>query len=371
MKKIGIITHYYNSINYGGVLQAYALTKVLQELGYNAEQICYDASYRDNSYKRKITIKSIVKKTIYKCVDRKLKKRYLKFSQFRNEEIKHSNAIYNSNNIEESNCNYEIFVTGSDQVWNLKWLHSAYFLDFVKNKKKVSYAASLGKKDFSDDELDYYKKKLKGFAAISLREKEGLDYIQKIVKVPVVQTLDPTLLLPVNEWKRLARQADRENNFEKYLFCYFIGDDVKVRKLATKYAKSRNLKIVNLPHAAGFNFSDVFFGNKKVYTAGPCEFIDLIKNAEVIMTDSFHCCVFANIFKKDFWVFDRVGKRDMNTRIYSLLDLFGNTNRFCDSADKRTIKYMSTESVDCCENEQKNFLQMKDVSMEFIKKYIN
>lgn len=352
-KKIGIVTYYYDSINYGGVLQAYALTQKIDSLGYNVEQICYKKENDDKVSNKKYLylIKKFIKKIIILWCYLKMSRRYNRFKKFR-DEIPHSMNVYTDNNIENTIKDYDIFVTGSDQVWNLTWFCPAFFLEFVsKNKKKLSYAASLGRMVLAEEEKNFFKKVLVNYSAISVREKDAVELLKNQTSLKIEHVLDPTLLLKKEEWDKISNEYTIE---KPYLFCYFIGEDRVIRKLAKKYAKKYNLKLVVLPHPAGFNFTDINFGDIKTFDAGPKEFISLIKNADYIMTDSFHACVFSTIYQKEFFAFQRNGKKEMSSRIYSLLNLFEAENHFCDMENKLNIKYIENlERIDYTKDKNK------------------
>lgn len=341
-KRIGILTYYYESINYGGVLQSYALPRVLKKLGYVSEQICYTKEKEPiRNYNLFRLLKLLIKKCIYYFLNIKLKDRYNKFKIFR-KSVPHSSLIYTDKNIDKSLKYYDIFITGSDQVWNLTWYCPAFFLNFVPlGTKKLSYGASLGRTKLSSEEKSFFRKNLVNYSAISVRELDAVNLLESEINIKIEHVLDPTLLLTKEEWDEICSERLVKG---KYLFCYFIGDNSEIRKIAKKYAKIHNLKLVVLPHAMGFTFSDCFWGDLKMYDIGPSEFISLIKYADYIMTDSFHGCVFSCIYKKQFNVFQRSNKKNMSSRIYSLLSLYNVKERFCDSVEKQDINYIETLS---------------------------
>lgn len=370
MKKIGIITYYYNSINYGGVLQAYALVKALEKNNVVVEQISYNSigvqinNKGNNSVK--YSIKKAIKHLIATYLNYILKNRYKSFCRFR-DEIPHTPKVYDDSNISIISEYYDIYITGSDQVWNTTWYRPTFFLDFVpKNKKKVSYAASIGKKDLSEKESEIFKSSLKNYSAISVREQDSVNLLSSLTNGEVEWVLDPTLLLDKSDWDRIA-PAPLVN--KKYVFCYFIGDGYKERKLAKKYAKEHDLCLVVLSHPAGFNYSDLGFGDKKMYDAGPADFVSLIKCAEYIFTDSFHACVFSSIYHKQFFVFPRNGKKAMGNRIYSLLSLFDCVDHFCDTDEKQRMEYISNLQLISYKDLNK-YIEMKNRSLRFINEKI-
>ena len=237
-KKIGILTHYYRSNNYGGNLQAYALCRFINEkVPYvSAEQVSYDI-YSLQTRKRKryslskvikklkikltYTINRTIKKEIYIELDKR-KKAILKFNQ---ESIPHSIKIYNRLNINECNSEYDIFITGSDQVWHPNVLCPAYLLSFTeKDKAKLSYAASVAKDILTEEEKQIFKEALRDYKAISVRENEAISLLIDISPMEPELVLDPVLLLTREKWDFVSTERIVE---EPYLFCYFLGDDIK------------------------------------------------------------------------------------------------------------------------------------------------
>ncbi len=341
--RIGIVTKYYKNRNYGGLLQSYALSVYLNNQLYNSEQICYDCSPKSNSVlkKRRIlqlfNIKRVITKLIIIPIKRKKNKRNFAFNKF-DLYIPHSIKVYYRDNINCCIDDYDLFIVGSDQVWNLDWFDHNYFLEFVpNNKKKISYAASLGHSSLTEERKKYFKNILPSFDAISVREKDAVDLLQPLTDKKVAWVLDPTLLLDKSDWDEICPER---RIGKKYLFCYFLGSDKRIRKLAKQYAKKHKLKIVTLPHLCGIAKSDIGFGDYKLYDVTPNDFISLIKYADCVFTDSFHACVFSTIYNKNFYVFNRLGMENMVSRIYSLTELFECQEHFCDTDDKFNMDYI-------------------------------
>ena len=176
--------------------------------------------------------------------------------------------------------------------------------------------------------------------------------------------LDPTLLLSREEWDEVCsdRKIDRD-----YVFCYFLGENKKERKIAKEFAKKHNLKLVTIPHAAGgINLVDRKFGDEKIYDASPQDFISLIKNAKYVFTDSFHAVVFSNIYQKQYFVFNRNKSGQMSSRITDITELFNQTERFCAGKDKENLTYVeSLVDIDYSLPNDK-FEELKKKSLEFL-----
>lgn len=369
MKKIGILTHYYGSNNYGGLLQAYALCKKLSNLGYDAEQICFKSNQMIND---EIIQKKASKgfrglaHWIVSLLQGKITSRKLIMKNFRENFIPHSDIVYTEENIDESNEKYDLFITGSDQVWNLNWYEHVYFLDFVKEKPKISYAASFGMEQLSDGQKELLNEKLKNYKAISVREDKAVELIKNYTDYDAEKVLDPTLLLNSDEWDEIV--PERKIN-KPYLFCYFLGKRNDIRELAIEYAENNSLKLVTIPYLLGnYRKCDLKFGDIKLFDPNPSEFISLIKYADCVMTDSFHACVFSNIYKKNYFVFQRYLSGKMSSRIYSLLDLFKCGERFCDNKEKENLQYIEKVTV---ESQSQKIIEEQEKSLNYIRNAID
>lgn len=389
MKKIGILTQYYKSINFGGNLQAYALCKVLNKNGYQAEQICHPIANIAKTKKRgifeRVRKRGIVKTGLIfakiilrkplQIVKNKLIKREIKkhdfidrrakaFEYFNTQVIPHSENVYTCDNINECTSDYDVFITGSDQVWNMNWYRPEWFLEFVHGKPKIAYAASLASDKITEKQSTVIKEHLKDFTAVSIREKKLVERVKELSPVGAEYVLDPTLLLSDEEWNEVC--ADRVIS-EKYVFCYFLGVNKNSRKIAEQFAKERGLILVNIPHAGGTaKLVDRKFGDEKLYDTSPEQFLSLIKNAEYVFTDSFHAVVFSNIYKKQYFVFNRSKKGEMSSRIVDITNLFNSTERFCVTKECENIKYINKlQDVDYT-IENKEFDVLKDKSIKFL-----
>lgn len=376
MLKIGIITHYLNSTNYGGNLQAYALCTYLKNHGYDAQQISYDRSF-DNSPPKSIVkrIKWFLRKTQKKvkripaeiktvAIRKKLKQRENTVLCF-NRSIPHT-KVYTSKTIASCVDDFDVFITGSDQVWNPLAVCDAYLLNFVNPNKafKMSYAASVSANELSPQIIERYKNNLNSYHAISVRENQAIKLLQSHIDPKMDWVLDPTLLISQEEWKNITTK--RKNNIS-YMFCYFLGDSLKQRKIAEEYAKNHNLKIYALPYLNGlFRKCDKSFGDERLFDVSPENFIELIANSECVFTDSFHAVVFSVIFKKQFFVFDRVIKQSLGSRIKDLTDLFDLGYRFCNTPEKFNIDYIESVKETDYSKPFPKFENMKNLSEKYL-----
>lgn len=377
--KVGITTHYYKSNNYGGNLQAYALCKVLQKNGVNAEQICFANLKGKRSIKSRVKQEGIFRfakncvKHILKNVKLKTKKQKLISKQLNirnqnilkfNNNIPHSQNVYNRQSIDNANKDYDLFITGSDQVWHPSAINYAYTLEFVKEKTKMSYAASISKSTIDDKQKEFFKTFLKDYKRVSVREQNAVSLLSDLSPVSVEWVLDPTLLLSRQEWCDIIEECDIR---EKFIFCYFLGNDKRERKRAKEFAVKKGLKVVDIPHLHGFyEKADKNFADINVTTASIGQFIWLIKNADYVFTDSFHATVFSLIFKKQFFVFEREGFKGMGERITSLLSLFDLCERFVKEESSKNLIYINNLMDIDFSKEFFKFNEKKNYSLEFL-----
>ena len=331
MKKTGILTLYYNNMNYGGLLQAFALPFVIQKhIGISAEQIRYSQQNTDTDLctsksKKSLSIYQLGINFFSALTSNKRSIRKESFLEFMND-IPHSRNIYSHETIQQCNSNYEIFICGGDQIWNGEMVGEhldVYTLQFVnQGLKKIAYSPSVAISHMSKQVEDCLGKGLLGIDRISVREKRSLDILKRLSDKKIEVVVDPVLLLNKSEWLEQSRPTKIDG---KYILCYLLGDSITQRKAVEKISKRLKLRILTFPHILHNNVRkcDLFFGDIKDYTSGPRQFLDLINNAEFVITDSFHACVFSMIFETPFIVFERnkpSEKGNMNSRIYDFLE---------------------------------------------------
>lgn len=350
-KKIGILTFYYRNYNFGGVLQAFALVYALNKnFPVQAEQICYQFEKKitpvDRSNQKKETIhrafekgvfcgirelfiksiQKLVTKLYYKKVAPNINYRKAKFEQFE-EIIPHSKIVYTDDTIKNSLKDYNVFICGGDQIWNdwgrIHTAHSAevFTLSFVNDHiSKFSYAPSVPSDSLKSSFLEKIKVGISKLDLVSVREKSSIPFVQNLTDKKVIKMIDPVLLLERDEWDKIAIT----NKHKDYMLCYLLGADKKQRKSVEHLAKRLNLTIITFPHILGnVRTCDFRFGDIKDYSSGPNEFVGLIRNAKLVVTDSFHASVFSTIFHKPFYVLERetvVGGSSMHSRMTDFLE---------------------------------------------------
>jgi len=304
MKKVGIVTLYYKTYNYGAQLQAYALQKAIAKLGYNAEVIIF------RWYKMQT-------EQYYRHISAGNSDKFIAFSK----NIPHSKRIYTPENIHECADDYDIFVCGSDQIWGVNISMPIYVLpqitlSFVPDSKvKITYAASMGGSVISDERKNVISTFAQRLDEVSVREKSAAPFVSEMVGKPVSAVLDPTMLLTFAEWDEIAVRPEIDGEF---IFVYNIGDNTHLDETAKKLSNELNCELKTVSYSP----SD---------SAGPAEFIGLIKHAKYVLTNSYHGTIFSIIYSKQFLTFaidDIEGELSKNIRLFDLLELLELSDRF-------------------------------------------
>lgn len=376
MKKVGIVTHFHGSMNYGGILQACALCRVLEQMEVAPEQIRFTMDYIRKRSLGQTLLKVMNPALVWEFVEyrirsfwrsKKLGGRRIAFREFNKRFVPSTGTVFNPDSIKECGEKYDAFITGSDQVWNPDAYFGAYFLDFAPTgKPKLSYAASVGKSSLSEPMQEIYRGHLEDFTAVSVREKNAVDIIQPLTQLPVAQVLDPTLLLKKEQWDDICPERLVE---EKYLFCFFLGYNPQARKLANAYARKHGLKIVTIPHASSLYVSGgSTWGDVRIWDASPAEFLSLVKHADCVFTDSFHACAFSSVYEKNFFVVQRAGHAGMSGRIYSLLELVGCGDHFCDGEEKLNLSYMESLAPVSYDSPKTELEALREKSFDYLRK---
>ena len=325
--KVAIITRH-AICNYGSFLQTYALQSEIDKLGHETSIIDYIRE--DEEYHKRINValkkapkwnKNILTRLVYKASrypETVLMER--KFASFRKKYL-HTTRLYTSmDELKQNKPQADIYCTGSDQVWgpiSLDNYDPAYFLEFTgADDKKIAYAASFGKKKFDSESLEYYCNALSKYDVISVRENSAVSIIKDMGIDYVEQVLDPTLLLNAQEWSKLIEKEVTG----KYVLVYQIHANPEMDKYAEEFAKRVSLPILRV----SFYLHQCTRSGKLVYLPDIGTFLSYIKNAEYMITDSFHGTAFAINFNTQFL---NVVHDETATRNQSLLQLTGLTDR--------------------------------------------
>lgn len=314
MKKTGTIT-YHSTRNCGALLQAYALQKNLQKLGFDNEIIDYRCEKIENQYKLKKLYEIRSAKELVKWVltIRKNTQSQKKFDHFKKKYLKISKP-YNKKTISEAKECYDTFITGSDQVWNfsLNGNDYAYLLDFAEGKKKISYSASMGSSSLQNTNEEEIKDKLSSFHAISAREEALNDLINEKFKLNSQMVLDPTLLLSKEDYDFICNLKNKGD----YIFVYTVASTPNIEKAVKKFAKETGYKII---------WGHMSYRRKKGVInktdISPDEFVEYIKNAKYVFTSSFHGMALSIALEKQFFYDLDIKKGNNNSRLETLSEL--------------------------------------------------
>lgn len=337
MKRIGIIT-IHNSPNYGACLQSFALYEYLRQCGQNVEvidlhrpsHIDYVESKRFKPFTHKFETCFQKAKRLTKSALKYLIGKGEKRSGIRNYASPSTLALFSSingciklsrafNGIDELYANppkYDTYITGSDQVWNptQSYCIEPYFLTFIKSGKKISYASSIGITDLTSGEKRKFKKWLSSYDTISVREASAQKFLQDLTGRDITCVADPTFLLDREYWKEIAVKPENDS----YILVFTLGYEKHIVEYALKLAKEGNKKLVVIgveqPVAEGYI---------TVNDATAQRWLGYIANADMVITDSFHCTVFSIILQaRRFFTYISPWS-GRGSRIVDLLSLFG------------------------------------------------
>lgn len=322
--------------NHGASMQAYALMTYLKNIGHDVEIIDYKPDYLSNHYNMKSIDnpkwdKNILTKVIYltlKTPGRLMSlKRKKAFDVFRESNLIITEKKYKSNEeLKQYLPDADAYICGSDQIWNS--LHQngkdpAFYLDFVPdNKIKVSYAAS-----FATDSIDVkYKPMVKDMVSrldgVSIREKSGVKIVEDLGIKNAINVVDPVFLLGKDDWDNVGT----ETFDDKYILVYDFDKSNLVEKIATDIAKEKGYKIYTI------NSDKPKYADKHFNLSGPSTFVSLVKNAEFVISNSFHAVVFSVIYNKNIAIVNRT--ENINTRMRDLLDDLQLNDRLVDGSYK-------------------------------------
>lgn len=299
MKKVGIVT-FHRAVNYGAMLQAVALQNAVCELGYDAELI----DYTDSLYEHyKIVCKSSnpIKAMTKYLLSGNARKRNRRFEQFLLKNARLTNTQYDSETINSlEQINYMAFITGSDQTFNpiIVDYDANYILEFVKDKNKCnSYAASIGLAELTDKDKDWIKSNVEDYHAILVREKTGIELLNKIGICNTELVCDPTFLLSQKVWTKMQHPVKVP---EHYILFYGFKSNEYMEKKANELMKETGYPIYTISDGIRRDKR----GYKKFSAIGPGEWLYLVANADYIVTNSFHGMIFSFIFNRQVWIAD-------------------------------------------------------------------
>lgn len=328
MKKVGIVTIWSN--NYGSVLQAYALQKIIERLGYQAEIIQhYRDPYKQESRSR---LKQILHTSPsfllqYAMNYKRNRMRHQGYADFKSSRLNVSKKVYyQDSDFSDLASQYDAIVVGSDMLWSNDFKENwpFYYASFAPSEKIVTYAPSFGKNDLSKEEIEMCKPMISRIAHLSCREEAGVAFIKDKFGLEAEHVIDPTLLLNGEEWSHILGDSPRLIN-ENYILTYaFKGSQHNGRKRFFKKLKSLpDKRLVFIMGQEGQFKRNIYKGY-----FSPAEYVNLFRDADFTVTDTFHGLMFSLIFNKPFVVLDKSSFGISSDRQQSTLKTYGLEDRF-------------------------------------------
>lgn len=321
-----IVTMNNSSCNFGNKLQNYAAKVILENLGLKVDTLAFQKQPNDMGLIVRIVLNTL---SGYRFAPNNAGlKRSLKYYDFVKKNIPTKRI---KSNLDRLSMQYDYFCIGSDQVWNPEWYDKVkkeiYLLTFAKPEQKICMAPSFGVAQLPDEWENWFSQQLRTFPHLAVREKSGVQIIEKLTGKKAMLMIDPTMMLSAEAWRNIARRPLVRKADRKYILTYFLGDKtLECHKQIQKIAKEKNYDILNL----------ISRDEPELFSISPDEFLYLVDHAELICTDSFHACVFSILFDKPFLVYRRKDSyKDMFTRIEALLELLHLECRFPENVMKK------------------------------------
>lgn len=363
MKKTAIVSCYFQH-NYGSMLQAYATQMALDKLGYDNETIDITGFNREIKrakilYFAKASLTSdillskigmvnneVIKRLPGNDYSARFKIRANKFNEF-SEQYFRLSPQYQSKAELSSNCekNYSAVLVGSDQLWLPGNIAANYYtLNFVPDTvNTIAYATSFGQSSLPRDFEKRAKIFLKKIKHIGVREESGKKLVKELAGRDVPVVCDPTLLFTGDEWMTIQKPEPIITG--KYIFCYFLGNNLQHRIFARSLKEATGYKIVALIHLDEYVKRDEHYADETPYDIDPADFLNLVRHAEYVCTDSFHCSVFSILYQKMFFAFRRYSRKtrsSTNSRLDTLFHMVGIGGRIM-NGDENVIKCIKLE----------------------------
>ena len=389
-KKIGIAAVTYKD-NFGSALQTYATQYTLEKLGYDArifeiksvhrgikiKKLLYYAGRLFDSVEAKYlfaNLKSRSRKQVSVSSDQfanDMKVRHQTYSDFNKRWNKMLPTVKGWRGLSKQASEMDAVIVGSDQLWRPSNIVGCYYtLEFVPDDiKKISFSTSFGVPELPSRLHKHAKKFLSRIEYISVREDSGAEIVKKESGRDATVVCDPTMMLTAEEWMHI--QEEKPFAEGKYILMYLMGDNPEQREFVKALGKATGCRIIGLLHGATYISYDEDVVDEKPYNVGPSEFVNLIRNALYVCTDSFHCCVFSILNSTKFFAFRRWpdgSKFSANDRLYTLLKFTGLESRML----------MGTEDIDKCIDDQIDFkdvlekvAQRRKESMDYLVNALN
>lgn len=329
-KRIGILTFHFSNHNYGALLQTYASVVMLRKRGFEP------------------TVINLITNEVLNCksVFTTLSNLFIQnqFDKFRKKFIPLTDLITNEKDLNDLNESFDIFYSGSDQVWRQEFAREKlmhYFLDFVEDSKlKLSYAASFGKDELEIDAelIDMIKCNLNKFDAVSVREDSGVAICKTHFAIDAIKVLDPTLMLDIKDYDPIIQSERNKKKQSKYIAYYELTHSIGESNNASKIANILDLPLLNIyKRKTSLPLNDSIF----------CSFSNWLYNisqSDYVVTNSYHCMIFAILYKKNFIILG--SEFGGNSRVLSLLESLGISNRFLTNLNETDILNLNAIDYD-------------------------
>jgi len=367
--KAGILT--LNSAhNFGASLQAYALQKTLENLGFETKIINYRYKKIDNVYnpyrrskKGLLNIWFYLSRIKLHTLDKYKITKYYNYETFFKEYFNLTPPYKTLNQLMDVEWDYDFYLCGSDQIWSAhitRGLQPPYFLDFLpEDSKKIAYAASLGTDTINEYDIPLFKQYLFNIDNISIREQSSIKSLKECTDKTLDVTIDPTLLLEKEDYDEL--KIDPSFKDKDYIFVYVIDRNEELYKIAEKISQEENLPVVL---SSPYIKPEKIFKKQMdpVWDMGPREFLGVLANAKYVVTNSFHGNIFSIIYQKPFI---SAPHQVTSARVLQFLEkinlkqvLFTDSNEFGNIKDVK-IDYSDVE---------RRLNDLKEESINFLKK---
>lgn len=390
IKKIGIAAVTYKE-NFGSALQTYATQYTLEKMGYDARIFEIKGVHRQIHIKKLLyylgrmfdpvefkylvaNLKSRSRKSASASSDQYAQDMNIRkkvYADFNTRWNKMLPMVKGWGGLSKQAAGMDAVVVGSDQLWRPSNIVGGYFtLEFVPNQvKKIAFSTSFGVPELPKHLHKHAKKFLSRINHISVRENSGANIVKQECGREATVVCDPTMMLTAEDWLHI--QDTKPFADGKYILMYLMGDNPEQRGFVKKLSEKTGCRIIGLLHGATYISYDEDVVDEKPYNVGPSEFVNLIRNAEYVCTDSFHCCVFSILNSTKFFAFRRWpdgSKFSANDRLYTLLGFTG--------LSRRLIK--GSENVESCIADVIDFdtalakvAEKREMSMKYLQNALN
>lgn len=374
MKKLAILTLVIN--NYGTKLQSYALCKAIKSLNLvEPEVVNLQGSWHGSSVKisrkkqlidvlKTYKLKSfkkildfvrwtyqfkIIRKNadLFKGTNARKEELFLKFDSG----IPYSKEVYTLEDVRTGKLsNYDMFLVGSDQVWNAPRVGclDVYMCDFLHQKlSALSYAASFAIDSIPDNLVDDYTKYIQNMKTLLVREAKGVELCKQVGRDDAKHVVDPTLLLEGKDYEYLTSKPTDLVGDGGYVLVYSLTSSMKIYEEAAKLAKSNNCRMVMLKRVPCPPLASSFKNAIDLLEVGPAEFISLIKYAKCVVTGSYHALMFSLLMHTNFYIYMDDASAE-NSRLLSALSMFGLENQlyYETSSLPKVLPHIDYETVE-------------------------